>query len=213
MIRETMESTRDKEVDVMRPAVFLDRDGTINEQMGYINHSSRFVLLPGAARGIRLLNEAGFLALVVSNQSGVARGYFPIELVHEVHERMRRALGAAGAEVDGVFFCPHHPAGEVPEYAVECTCRKPKPGLIHQAESRFRIDMTRSYVIGDRVSDLELAAECGLKGILVETGYGRGDRQYVLPGKRVQPAHVARDLEAAVRWILHRESPGPEAVL
>ncbi len=197
----------------MQPAVFLDRDGTINEQMGYVNHPSRFILLPGAARGIRLLNQAGFLAIVVSNQSGVARGYFPIELVHEVHERMRRDLAVSGAGVDGVFFCPHHPNGTVAEYAVACTCRKPKPGLVRQAEARFRIDRARSYVVGDRVSDLELAHRCGLKGVLVETGYGRGDRLYVLPGSPAQPVHVVPDLEAAVRWILAQEGTGPQAAL
>ena len=183
-----------------RPAVFMDRDGTINEQMGYINHSSRFVLLPGAARAVRLLNEAGFLAIVVSNQSGVARGYFPIDLVHEVHDLMQRGLAEQGARLDGVFFCPHYPA---------CSCRKPEPGLIRQAESRFEIDMSRSYVVGDRFSDVELGARCGLRSVLVETGYGRGDRQYVLPGREVQPDHVAPDLEAAVRWILDQEGVGP----
>lgn len=193
-----------------RPAVFLDRDGTINEQMGYINHPSRFLLLPGAARAIRLLNEAGFLAIVVSNQSGVARGYFPVDLVHEVHDLMQRGLAEQGARVDGVFFCPHYPRGRVEEYAVTCTCRKPGPGLVRRAETRFDIDMSRSYVVGDRFSDVELAAGCGLKSVLVETGYGRGDRRYVLPGRDAQPDHVAPDLEAAVRWILDREGAGTD---
>lgn len=196
-----------------RPAVFMDRDGTVNEQMGYINHPSRFVLLPGAARAIRLLNKAGFLAIVVSNQSGVARGYFPIDLVHEVHDLMQRSLADQGARVDGVFFCPHYPSGEVDEYAVACACRKPGPGLIRQAESRFAIDMSRSYVVGDRFSDVELAARCGLKSVLVETGYGRGDLQYVLPGRDIQPDHAAPDLEAAVRWILEREGAGQAPAL
>jgi D-glycero-D-manno-heptose 1,7-bisphosphate phosphatase len=190
----------------------MDRDGTINEQMGYINHPSRFVLLPGAAGAVRLLNRAGFLAIVVSNQSGVARGYFPVDLVHEVHDLLQRGLEEQGARLDGVFFCPHHPGGPVEAYALSCDCRKPEPGLIRQAESRFDIDMSRSYVVGDRFSDVELAARCGLKSVLVETGYGRGDRQYVLPGREVQPDHAAPDLEAAVRWILEREGavPGPD---
>ncbi len=188
-----------------QPAVFLDRDGTINEQMGYVNHPSRFVLLPGAALGIRRLNESGFLAIVVSNQSGVARGYFSIDLVHEVHELMQKELASRGAFLDGVFFCPHYPGGEVAEYAVECGCRKPKPGMIIEAESRFHIDMSRSYVVGDRFSDLELAASRGLTGVLVETGYGLGECLYVLPGKSIQPGHIAHDLEAAVQWILERE--------
>lgn len=191
-----------------QPAVFLDRDGTINEQMGYVNHPGRFVLLPGAAQGIRRLNQSGFLVIVVSNQSGVARGYFPIDLVHEVHELMRRELAAGGAVLDEVLFCPHYPGGQVAEYAVECGCRKPKPGMIIEAESRFHIDMSRSYVVGDRFSDLELAASRGLKGVLVETGYGLGDLLYVLPGRRIQPDHVAKDLDAAVNWILEREGIG-----
>jgi len=188
-----------------RPAVFLDRDGTINEQMGYINHLSRFVLLPGAARGIRLLNESGYLVIVVSNQSGVARGYFPIDLVYEVHDLMRSRLASEGARVDDVLFCPHYPGGKVPEYAVHCGCRKPKPGLIEQARQRFDIDMARSAVVGDRFSDMELASACGLRGILVETGYGRGDLRYVLPGRQVQPDAVVSDLEEAARRILERE--------
>lgn len=187
-----------------QPAVFLDRDGTINEQMGYINHPTRFVLLPAAARGIRLLNENGFLVIVVSNQSGVARGYFPLELVDEVHEIMRRRLASEGARVNDVLFCPHYPGGSVSEYAVSCRCRKPGPGMIEEAERRFEIDMARSTVVGDRFSDMELAHACGLSGILVQTGYGRGDLEYVFPGRKVQPHAVAEDLEEAARRIVSR---------
>lgn len=188
-----------------RPAVFMDRDGTINEQRGYINHPSRFVLLPGTARAIRLLNEHDFLAIVVSNQSGVARGYFPLELVDEVHGLLIEELNAGGAYLDGIFFCPHYPGGRVAEFGVACDCRKPGTGLIEKARDRFDIDMDRSYVVGDRFSDLELAAGCDLKGVLVKTGYGLGDIKYVLPGREVQPCHVADDLGAAVRWILEEE--------
>jgi D-glycero-D-manno-heptose 1,7-bisphosphate phosphatase len=190
---------------VKRPAVFLDRDGTINEQMGYINHPSRFVLLPGVARAIRLLNENDVLAIVVSNQSGVARGYFPLELVHEVHDIMREELALHGAVLDDVLFCPHHPQGTVPEYTRACECRKPGTGMVDSARERFDIDMTRSFVVGDRFSDVELAHRCGMKAVLVETGYGRGEVQYVLPDKEHQPAHVAPDLEAAVQWMLHKQ--------
>ena len=186
-----------------QPAVFLDRDGTINEQMGYINHPGRFVLLPNVARAVRLLNEHGVLAIVVSNQSGVARGYFPLALVHEVHDIMRKELASRGAVLDDVLFCPHHRQGTVPEYARACECRKPGTGMVDRARERFDIDMTRSFVVGDRSSDVELACRCGLRAVLVETGYGRGEMRYVLPGKAHQPAHVAQDLEAAVQWILN----------
>jgi len=185
-----------------RPAVFLDRDGTINEQMGYINHPSRFVLLPRAAEAIRVLNESGFTSVVVSNQSGVARGYFPLELVHEVHGLMKKFLSQEGARLDGIFFCPHHPQGVIAEYAISCACRKPGTGLIEQAKKQLDIDMSRSYVIGDRCQDLEMARRAGLEGVLVLTGYGRGEREYILPRATVRPAHIAEDILDAVRWII-----------
>lgn len=191
-----------------RPAVFLDRDGTINEQRGYINHISRFVLLPRTAEAVRLLNEHGFLAVIVTNQSGVARGYFPIELVNEVHEHLKELLRKEGAYVDGIFFCPHYHRGEVGEYTIECNCRKPRPGLIEKARKNLDIDMAGSYLIGDRVSDIELAKRCNLKGVLVKTGYGKGDLEYVFPNSRAKPLHVAKDLLAAVRWIIKDDRGG-----
>jgi D-glycero-D-manno-heptose 1,7-bisphosphate phosphatase len=191
-----------------RPAVFIDRDGTINEQMGYINHLKRFVILPGVPEAIRLLNEQGLLAVIVSNQSGVARGYFPVRVVHEVHAFLEEALRGKGALLDGIFFCPHHPRGIVPEYARACDCRKPATGLIHQACEALDIDMSGSYMIGDRHLDIELAHRCGIRGILVETGYGLGEVDHILPGKALKPAHIARDLLAAVKWILGKEKGG-----
>jgi len=185
-----------------RPAVFMDRDGTVNEQMGYINHIRRFVLLPGSGEAIRRLNEHGFLAIIVSNQSGVARGYFPMELVYEVHDHMNMLLRREGAVLDGILFCPHYPGGKVPEYSRSCDCRKPRTGLIDQACRQFEIDMPNSYLIGDRCTDMELASRSGVKGILVKTGYGLGDLKYVLPDHPHQPFHVADDLLDAVRWIV-----------
>jgi len=191
-----------------RPAVFIDRDGTINEQMGYINHASRFILLPGTVEAIRLINESGYLAIVVSNQSGVARGYYPIELVEQVHEYMVSQLGRGGATVDGIFFCPHHPNGKVMEYSIACDCRKPNSGLIERACRQFDVDMDSSFVVGDQCKDIELAARCGVRGILVTTGYGRGEMEYVLPHSPHRPVHVAEDLLRAVQWILKKESSG-----
>ncbi len=188
-----------------RPAVFIDRDGTINEQMGYVNHISRFVLLPGTAEGIRLLNRHQYLAIIVSNQSGVARGYFPMELIDRVHAHMKDLLAKEGANIDGIFFCPHYPRGNVPEYSVECDCRKPRTGLVQKACESFDIDMKNSYVIGDRCSDIELAERSNLQGIMVTTGYGLGDIEYVLPNKPFKPLHIARDFLHAVRWIIERE--------
>jgi len=190
-----------------RPAGFIDRDGTINEQMGYINHLSRFRILPGVGEAIKRLNESEYLAVVVSNQSGVGRGYFPIDLVHEVHAYLNTLLDAYGARLDGIFFCPHYPGGEIPEFSGNCTCRKPRTGLIEQAREVLDIDLSRSYVIGDRCTDMELAERCRMKGILVKTGYGLGDIQYILPSRPYRPAFIADDLGHAVRWILEEGYP------
>jgi len=186
---------------VKSAAVFLDRDGTINEQMGYINHPSRFVILPGVAEAVKLLNEKGFLTIIVSNQSGVARGYFPRSLVDEVHEQMKRSLGLQGARIDGIFFCPHHPEAILERYRLKCDCRKPRTGLIDQARKCFDIDMAGSYVVGDRSTDLELANRLNLKGILVKTGYGMGEIEHVLPKKSLKPHYIAGDLLDAAQWI------------
>jgi D-glycero-D-manno-heptose 1,7-bisphosphate phosphatase len=193
-----------------RPAVFIDRDGTINEQMGYINHISRFVLLPGAADGIKLLNRYHFLVVVVSNQSGVAREYFPIRLVDEVHAYMKELVEREGGHIDGIFFCPHHTNGNMREYSIECDCRKPRTGLIERACQDFDIDMESSYVIGDRCTDIELAHRANLNGILVTTGYGLGEIDHVLPKTPYKPIHIAKDLLYAVRWIIEAEGKKSE---
>lgn len=186
----------------MRPAVFLDRDGTINEQLGYINHISRFMLLPGVGEAISLLNKNDYIVVVTSNQSGVARGYFPIELVEETNDLMKRELAQDNAYVDGIYFCPHHPDGVLPEYRMECSCRKPDIGLIEKARSELDIDMERSYVVGDRWLDIEFAHNANLPGILVLTGYGKGDLEYIVPEEKIKPTFVAADLSRAVEWIL-----------
>ncbi len=185
-----------------KPAVFLDRDGTINEQMGYINHLCRFQLLPQVAKAIKELNDANIPVVVVSNQSGLARGYFPETLLDEVHEKMTRQLAEKGAHVDGIYYCPHHPEAKEEQFRVACNCRKPKPGLVLQAAEDMNLDPRQSFVVGDRWSDIKTAANCGAKSILVRTGYGRGDEQYIGPFQTIQPDYKADDLFEAVRWIL-----------
>ena len=178
-----------------QPAVFLDRDGTINQEMGYINHLSRFVLLPQAIPAIRRLNEAGVKVVVVTNQSGAARGYFPAALVEEIHALLQKILAAGGAHLDGIYTCLHGPDEG-------CACRKPSPALLEQAARDLDLDLTRSYLVGDRYKDVETAANAGAKGILVLTGYGRGEYEYLRAAQKVQPVHVATDLLAAVEWIV-----------
>jgi D-glycero-D-manno-heptose 1,7-bisphosphate phosphatase len=186
----------------------LDRDGTINEQMGYINHLDRFVLLPGAGRAIARLNRAGLAVVVVSNQSGLARGYFPKELIDQVHGRMRQELAVDEARLDGIYYCPHYPRANLAEYRVDCDCRKPRPGMLLKAAEELGLDLARSFVVGDRSSDLEAGRAVGAKCILVLSGYGRGELEYVLPQKDVQPDWVAEDLNAAADWILERIEGG-----
>ncbi len=187
-----------------RPAVFLDRDGTINEQMGYINHVSRFHLLAGVGAAIRRLNEHNIPVVVVTNQSGLARGYFPASLLDQVHQLMQAQLAAEGARIDGLYVCPHHPEAKEERYRVRCDCRKPGTGLLEQAAREMDLDLARSFMVGDRWSDLECGARVGATPILVLTGYGRGDHAYIGPAKQLQPALVAEDLAAAVDWILAR---------
>jgi len=187
-----------------QPAVFLDRDGTINEQMGYINHISRFVLLPGVGRAIRRLNEQNIPVVVVTNQSGLARGYFPASLLAEVHQQMEEQLAAEGAHIDGLYICPHHPEAKEEKYRKACDCRKPKIGLLKKAAADLQLDLKQSFMVGDRWSDLKCGAAAGATSILVLTGYGRGDQQYIGPQQEIQPAMVAEDLEQAVDWILQQ---------
>jgi D-glycero-D-manno-heptose 1,7-bisphosphate phosphatase len=177
------------------PAVFLDRDGTINEEMGYINHLSRFLVFPEAIPAIRRLNEAGLKVVVISNQSGVARGYFSLALMEEVHRHLTEHLAAGHARLDGFFVCTHHPNED-------CPCRKPKPELIERAARDLDLDLKRSYLIGDRFKDIETAANAGVKGILVLTGYGRGEFEFIRDQAPVPPVYVAQDLADAAAWIL-----------
>ena len=184
----------------MQTAVFLDRDGTINEEMGYINHVDRFVLLPSAAAAIRRINESGLKAVVVTNQSGVARGYFPKELIDQVHLKMRDLLEEEGAFLNGIYTCTHAPPSKGESGG--CGCRKPKIGLMKQAAQELNLDLEKSYVVGDRFKDVEMARNAGAKAILVLTGYGKGELEFLGPGSKVQADFVAEDLAEAVEWIL-----------
>ena len=186
----------------LRRAIFIDRDGTLSEEVGYVNHLSRFRLFPFAVEAIRLVNRSPFLAVLVTNQAGVARGYFPESLVHEVHAGVARDMAAGGAHLDAIYYCPHHPTAGEPPYRQECDCRKPRPGLLHRAAEQLGIDLARSYMIGDRLGDLELAWSVGATGVLVRTGYGRGELELHAPSWPRGPDMVAEHLLEAVVTIL-----------
>jgi D-glycero-D-manno-heptose 1,7-bisphosphate phosphatase len=188
-----------------RPAIFMDRDGTICEEVGYINHLSRSRLLPHSLEAIRGVNRLGYLAVVATNQSGVARGLFTEDLVRAVHDQLRSRVESGGGRLDALYYCPHHPREGTPPYRIDCDCRKPRPGMLVRAAREHDIDLSRSWMIGDSLVDLEAGAAAGVRVVHVLTGYGMGlvDNQ---PDRfRVPPAHTATDLLAAVRWIAAQE--------
>ena len=190
-----------------KPCVFLDRDGTISEEMGYINHPDRIHLLPGAASAIRRLNEADILAIVVTNQSGVARGYFSIEVLEETMDRLCRLLAAEGARLDAIYHAPYHPSSADPRWRDDPDqMRKPGLGMLHKAQSEFSIDMQRAWVVGDSLRDVALAHRAGIPGILVKTGYGLGEYTYKREEWTDPPDRIAEALPDAVDWISQRLS-------
>jgi len=184
-----------------RPAVFLDRDGTLSHEVGYVNDLSRFELFPYSVAAVRALNRAGFLAIVATNQAGVARGYYPESLVHEVHDALRARMSEGGARLDGVYVCMHHPSVGEPPYRQECDCRKPRPGMLLRAARELDVELRRSYVIGDREGDLKLAWSVGARAVLVKSGYGRGELRWNAPQWARQPDFVAEHLLEAVERI------------
>jgi len=191
-----------------RRAVFLDRDGTVAEEVGYVNHVSRVRLLPESAEAIRRIREAGFLVVVVTNQSGVARGYFEEPLVLQANQRLRDLLGDRGAVLAAIYYCPHHPREGSPPYRQECDCRKPRPGMLLRAAREHGIDLPSSYMVGDGIVDVEAGRAAGVTAILVLTGYGRGQVEHRRSRWPVEPNHVAENLSAAVDWIVARKSEG-----
>lgn len=185
-----------------RRAVFIDRDGTISEEVGYVNHVSRYKVFPFAAEAVRALHEAGWLAILVTNQAGVARGYFAEDLIGQVHAQLAAELGRGGARLDAVYYCPHHPSVGEPPYRLDCDCRKPKPGLIHAAAREFGLELARCWMAGDRYSDVELARNAGVRSAFVLTGYGRGELEYQSHAWKHRPDLVAENLLEAARKIV-----------
>jgi len=187
------------ETELLRRAVFLDRDGTICEEMGYVNHIDRLRIFPYAAEAIRRLNEAQIPVIIITNQSGIARGIFPESLVHQIHKKMISELASGGAWIDAIYFCPHKKDDA-------CECRKPNPGLIERAARDHGLDLPGSWVVGDRYADVEMAHRAGARGILVMTGYGRGEHELHRAKWPKQPDALADDLAEAVYLIVNEAS-------
>lgn len=180
----------------------MDRDGTLSHEIGYVNHASRFRLFSYAVDAVRLVNRSGYLAVLVTNQAGVARGYFPESVIHEVHQGVEAALAAGGARLDALYVCTHHPTVGEPPYRQDCDCRKPRPGMLLRAQRELDADLERSWVVGDRHGDLQVAWNVGARGALVKSGYGLGECAYHMPKWPRQPDLVAEHLLEAVERIV-----------
>ncbi len=182
----------------LTPAVFLDKDGTLIEDIPYNVDPARIQLLPGVAAGLARLQAAGFQLIVVSNQSGVARGRFPEEALGDVEGRLRLLLAESGVHLDGFYYCPHHPDGTVPRYAVGCACRKPAPGMLLQAARDHALDLRASWLIGDILDDVEAGRRAGCCTVLLQAG---NETDWVLtPGR--MPHYLASNVEHAVLAVL-----------
>jgi len=191
----------------VKPAFFLDRDGTVSHEVGYVNHPSRLRLLPNTAAALLRARAAGYLCVLVTNQAGVARGYFPEDMVTTTHQRLRALLADAGTALDGIYYCPHHPGTGEPPYRCDCDCRKPRPGMVVQAAREMNIDIAASIVVGDKISDVQMGHNQGARGILVRTGYGLGEEEFQRESWTTEPDYVADDLLDAVNWVLDVDDP------
>jgi D-glycero-D-manno-heptose 1,7-bisphosphate phosphatase len=186
----------------MRRAVFLDRDGTIVEEGGYIERLERLVFFPYSIDAIRVLNRAGFAVVVVTNQAGIARGIVRESFVGEAHRYIAERVEAGGARIDAFYYCPHYPTGVIDEFRKACDCRKPRPGMLRQAAADLDLDLAGSFSVGDRWHDVGAAAAVGARGVLVRTGLGR--REEMTPEPGIRPAAIADNLAAAAAWIVEQ---------
>ena len=184
----------------MRPAVFLDRDGTLIEEAGYLDRLERLVLYPFSVDAVRLLNRAELAVVLVTNQAGVARGIFPESFVAEAHAHLRDRIESGGARLDAVYYCPHHPDGSVDAYRRACDCRKPGDAMLRRAAAELNLDLARSVVVGDRWHDIQAGRTAGTRAVLVRTGYGRTEEQR--PKAGVTADVIVDNLIEAVSWIV-----------
>lgn len=198
-----------KEVKIMNKAVFLDRDGVITKEPPYYAHKiDQLVLIPKSAEAIRLLNESGFKVVVVSNQSGVARGYYQEKDIQIYNSEMKRRLEEKGAHIDAIYYCPHYSKATIEKYKIDCDCRKPKPGMLKRAEKDLNLDLKGSFLIGDKMNDIEAGYRAGCKTILVLTGQGN-DESKKISKMDIKPNYISNNLYTASQ-IIKRNDKGKE---
>ncbi len=184
------------------PAVFLDRDGTMIHDPGHLSRLDELRWYPWTIDAVRLLNRAGFLVFVTTNQGGVGLGLYEEAFVHAVHGLMAARISAGGGRIDGWFYCLHHPRAVIDSLRVECDCRKPRPGMVRQAQERVAFDLSQSFVVGDKMSDIGLAAAVGARGVLVRTGHGEGEAARRQGATAPAPAFIGANLMDATSWML-----------
>lgn len=183
-----------------RGGIFLDRDGTINKEVDFLSTPEGLELLPGSARAIREANDLGFKVFVVTNQSGIARGLLTETQLQQIHSKLTAMLAAEKAYIDAIYYCPHHAESGSGEYKQECDCRKPNTGMVRQAAAEFNIDPKESFVIGDRMIDVQLARNVNARSILVLTGYGK-DELALCRAEHIEIGYIADDLYDAVQYV------------
>ena len=186
--------------------VFLDRDGTLCEEVGYLSSVEQMRLISRSGEAVRLLNQKGYKVVVITNQAGVARGFFPEAVLEGLHAEMVRQLREEGAYLDGIYYCPHHPSDGFPPYRQECNCRKPATGLLERAAADLNLDLLSGYMIGDHFSDVECGQRVGAETVLLLTGHGQEAlakrESWLRP-----PSFIAADLYEAVLWVLGKSEP------
>ncbi|MGB9612601.1 MAG: D-glycero-beta-D-manno-heptose 1,7-bisphosphate 7-phosphatase [Candidatus Margulisiibacteriota bacterium] len=182
----------------MHKAVFLDRDGTIVEDVGYLNRPDQIKFIPGAIKAIKMLNQAGYKVVVISNQAGVAKGLITEDMLQTIDKVLHKFILNGGAHLDGVYYCPHHPEEGVYPYRQACECRKPHPGLIKRAHRDLNIDLSSSFMVGDKATDIEAGKNAGTKTILVLSGRGQEEKEKL----KSKPDYITDNLLSAVKWIL-----------
>jgi D-glycero-D-manno-heptose 1,7-bisphosphate phosphatase len=189
-------------------AVFLDRDGTLIDEVGYLDRPDRVILYPWSIEAIRTLNRAGIRVIMVSNQSGIARGFFSEVMLDGIHRHLASLLSVGGARLDAYYYCPHHPDGRIAEFTRRCDCRKPGGGLVARAVQEFGIDPRHSFTVGDRWLDVALARTVGARGVLVRSGYG--SLEETRPQEGLVADAVVNNLIEAVTWILLHRQPAAD---
>lgn len=183
----------------MNKAVFLDRDGTIIEDVGYMNSPEQIQFIPGSIEAIKKLKEAGYKVVVITNQAGIARGLITEDMLQTIDKVLHKWILNGGTHLDGIYYCPHHPEHGVYPYKQVCECRKPHPGLIRKAQKDLNIDLSQSFMIGDKATDVEAGKRAGTKTIFVMTGRGKNEKEKIVE----KPDHIAENLNQAVNWILN----------